>query len=1092
VKGGLRESFVLRRMGATRLLLGSVLLAVLVTAALTGALASFSARSLPAAVHRQLSSASGIWIDVSGQIDRAQATTDSAAVRSSTRAAFGDIPLTIEDALWSDSLALPGPPNARITRLVQAAAPDRIRAHAALVSGQWPGQPHRGAPVPAAIPALTAKLLGAAPGDVLALHDSSTGSAVRLRLTGVFRPLRASSPYWGLSLLGTSGSSVRGDFVTYGPLIVSPAAFSSGILAVGDASWVAVPDPASIPPGDLGGLAGRIDAASNYLAATPKFGGLDVTSTLPQLLRGVASNLEVARSLLLIGALQLLLLTAAAVALAARLLATQREEESALLSARGMARWQLAVRGGAEAVLIVAVPAVAGALLGARLAASAVSASAAAETRQQAAAIPGAAWWSAAAILLLCTVIMLWPVVRPPAPGSARVRQGRQVSLAGAVRVGADAALVGLAVVAFWQLRTYSAVQHRSTGGLGIDPVLAVAPTVALAGAALIPLRLLPAIARGLDTVTGRTRRLGAAMAAWQVSRHPVRQSGPVLLVVLAVATGTIALAQHQSWRRSAEDRAAFSAGADIRVDLPAPVPLGKAAAVAHARGVLSAMPVARFGFSGGGEVLALDARQAAATALLRPDLSALPVTALWRRVTPAGRPPGLPLPGHPQRLAITASLALAAGAPSPGPMSASVSVQDADGVVYSVPAGTLTAGRQRLIASLSAEPLASYPLRLLGLTLTYTLPIKPTPGDLTVTIGGLAVSAAAAGQFPAPFTDGGALRRWTRDVASVELATGNSIPPVPPSAQPSLLPSPHVKADSQALTFQPGYGALRPFSTRRPHSRPLLLRVQGALTLRTPLLARNIPAVATRAFLRAAQLKVGDTASVAVGADTVGARIVAAVSQFPTVAAGQGGALIVDQAALQDALVAESDPPVPVTQWWLRTAGPAAPFGLPAGAVVTSRAKITAALLADPVAAAPQRALLAISVAAALLAALGFSVSVAASMRQRRTQNALLAALGVDRLARARQLCLEQLMLSLPAAVMGLLVGAGLAWLLIPAVTLTASASAPVPPVLVEIPLGWTAGLALAVTAIPVLAAAATVAYRPDPAAQLRAAEAT
>jgi ABC-type antimicrobial peptide transport system permease subunit len=116
--------------------------------------------------------------------------------------------------------------------------------------------------------------------------------------------------------------------------------------------------------------------------------------------------------------------------------------------------------------------------------------------------------------------------------------------------------------------------------------------------------------------------------------------------------------------------------------------------------------------------------------------------------------------------------------------------------------------------------------------------------------------------------------------------------------------------------------------------------------------------------------------------------------------------------------------------------------------------------------------------------------VSVAAGVRERRAQRALLAALGVSRAAQARQLCLEQLMLSMPAAGAGLLLGAGLAQLLIQAVTLTATATAPVPTVLIEIPWTLAAGLAVAVATIPVLAAALTIARRPDPAAQLRAAE--
>ncbi|HEY4852021.1 MAG TPA: FtsX-like permease family protein, partial [Streptosporangiaceae bacterium] len=99
-------------------------------------------------------------------------------------------------------------------------------------------------------------------------------------------------------------------------------------------------------------------------------------------------------------------------------------------------------------------------------------------------------------------------------------------------------------------------------------------------------------------------------------------------------------------------------------------------------------------------------------------------------------------------------------------------------------------------------------------------------------------------------------------------------------------------------------------------------------------------------------------------------------------------------------------------------------------------------------------------------------------------------AALGVSRAARTGQLCLEQLMLSVPGAAAGALIGAGLARLLVPAVTLTTGAAAPFPPVRVVIPVGWTVLLALAVAAVPVLAAAAAAAYRPDPAAQLRAGE--
>jgi hypothetical protein len=80
--------------------------------------------------------------------------------------------------------------------------------------------------------------------------------------------------------------------------------------------------------------------------------------------------------------------------------------------------------------------------------------------------------------------------------------------------------------------------------------------------------------------------------------------------------------------------------------------------------------------------------------------------------------------------------------------------------------------------------------------------------------------------------------------------------------------------------------------------------------------------------------------------------------------------------------------------------------------------------------------------------------------------------------------------MLSVPSALAGLALGVVLAELLVPAVTLTASATTPVPPVLIEFGWSQTLSLALAIAVLPVLAAALTIARRPDAAAGLRAAE--
>ena len=94
----------------------------------------------------------------------------------------------------------------------------------------------------------------------------------------------------------------------------------------------------SIGPADLDSLAARIDAS---IASLQNDGVSLVSTTMPQTLVNVAEGLAAAKSLVLISGLQLLLLAAAALALAGRLLASHRDEESALLAARGAARWQL-------------------------------------------------------------------------------------------------------------------------------------------------------------------------------------------------------------------------------------------------------------------------------------------------------------------------------------------------------------------------------------------------------------------------------------------------------------------------------------------------------------------------------------------------------------------------------------------------------------------------------------------------------------------------------------------------------------------------------------------------------------------------------
>jgi hypothetical protein len=195
----------------------------------------------------------------------------------------------------------------------------------------------------------------------------------------------------------------------------------------------------------------------------------------------------------------------------------------------------------------------------------------------------------------------------------------------------------------------------------------------------------------------------------------------------------------------------------------------------------------------------------------------------------------------------------------------------------------------------------------------------------------------------------------------------------------------------------------------------------------------------------------------------------VAAVRHLPSVTGG-GPTVLVDQRTLSDALQVAGAPPQSPTEWWLRAPGRAVLPGLPRGTVVATRARLARALLADPLSRASQEALLAIAVAAVLLALIGMLVS-AATAAERRSDLVLLDALGMPAGQVARLVALEQAMTAVATGAVGVLFGAALSTLIIPADTLTAQAARPVPSVAVQLPWLIAALTALAVAAVPTVA---------------------
>jgi hypothetical protein len=507
---------------------------------------------------------------------------------------------------------------------------------------------------------------------------------------------------------------------------------------------------------------------------------------------------------------------------------------------------------------------------------------------------------------------------------------------------------------------------------------------------------------------------------------------------------------------------------------------------VAALPGVEHATPVATFPqTASNGEIIALNSGPAPDVALLRADQSPVSPAALFAKITPTTPPSGVRLLGHAAAVQLTARL----GPASLGlaPVTVNVTVADADNDVYQLDAGTLPADGtdHTLTVNLSNQGGAAiYPLRLTSVSLDYTLPARRTHQPAVFTVDSFSAGPGSAR------LNGTALGAWPAAASSTELA---GVRQTTGTVGPSGLPAVTAKAASGAalsVTLSPGYGLARGGFELPPST------VAAQLTLAGTPPVTALTGIATRSFLTATNASVGSTVQADINGAVLSVKIVGEVTTFPTVTQG-GGALLVDLGRLQDILTSGSLAPAQPNEWWLSVGGSSAgaPAGLagdlPPGSAVTTAAGLAAGLLSDPLSTVPQQALLVVAIAAAVLAITGFCVSIAAGVRQRRAENALLAALGVPPRSAAGQLCLEKLMLSLPSAVAGLILGVVLAELLVPAITLTSSATTPVPPVIIQF--GWTQTLplALAIAVLPVLAAALTIARRPDAAAALRAAEA-
>ena len=404
------------------------------------------------------------------------------------------------------------------------------------------------------------------------------GADFKFRLSGLFEVHDTGEDFW----MNRARALIRPDPLEgfFGPVpgfFINRQALeritNAGPYGRFTASWVLPVNASEIRELDAQDISDRVDGLYGKMQSQAP--GSTVVTGLGISFDALSQRLAFSRIPMALMATLLLVFVGYYLYMTTRSLAERRQGEMGVLQSRGASLTQVGRLYGVEAVFVVGVPVIIGPLLALVVISQAGRLPLYSDVTGGGT-LPVSLDWINYAFSLAAGLIALVVVVGPAlAFGHGSVLAGKRESgrpdgTPFIHRYFLDFALLAGAGYLAWELdlRGGVPVSVSSSGEIETDNAILFLPALLLVAVSLVFLRLFPVSMRLLARVVVPVAPAWGAIALWRLSRSPYSYAAIVVFLMLAAGMLAVAGTLSSTLRQSAEDRAEYFVGADVRLRL--------------------------------------------------------------------------------------------------------------------------------------------------------------------------------------------------------------------------------------------------------------------------------------------------------------------------------------------------------------------------------------------------------------------------------------------------------------------------------------------------------------------------------------------